>query len=218
MNHLGKLVNFLELMGYDEVRLPKGVRKLKNDKRKLLDNLKQEVLKCKKCDLHKTRHNVVFGDGDFNANLMLVGEAPGEQEDLTGNPFVGRAGHLLDRFLNIYGISRHDIYISNILKCRPPHNRNPEPKEIIACFPYLKKQIEIIEPKVILCLGAFSTRTLLNLPEKTAVSKVRGKPQNVNGITIIPTFHPAYLLRNRLGEPKFQRDLELALRLSGLLK
>lgn len=189
--------------------------------KRTLEELKKEVLNCCKCRLCKTRTNVVFGEGDPKARLMLVGEAPGEQEDLQGRPFVGRAGQLLTKFLNLYGISRNKVYITNIVKCRPPGNRNPALDEIRTCYPYLEEQIKLISPKVILCLGAFSTRTILNLPENTPISRVRGKEQEAEvagvKVKVIPTFHPAYLLRNRKGEPEFQRDLERALKLAGLL-
>lgn len=223
MNELKRYLNFLKLIGYDEIRVKRGGEPMDEEKKRVnsteeLERLKEEVLKCCKCRLCKTRTNVVFGEGNPETNLMFVGEAPGEQEDLQGRPFVGRAGHLLTRFLNLYDVSRDKIYITNIVKCRPPHNRNPEPDEIKACHPYLKRQIELIKPSVIICLGAFATRTILNLPEKTPISRVRGKKQKLGDVVVVPTFHPAYLLRNRGGETEFQKDLELALRLSGFLK
>ena len=188
---------------------------------KELERLEKEAKECCRCRLCKTRTNVVFGEGDPQTNLMFVGEAPGEQEDLQGRPFVGRAGQLLTRFLNLYGVKRERVYITNVVKCRPPNNRNPAPDEISTCYPFLEKQIELISPKVILCLGAFAARTILNLPEKTPISRIRGKEQKVRfgdrEIYVIPTFHPAYLLRNRRGEPEFQKDLENALRLAGLI-
>ncbi len=224
MERVKKFVEFLNLLGYDEVKIPEvpGAEVMESvDPVSELKKLEEEAKKCCKCRLCKTRTNVVFGEGDPRTNLMFVGEAPGEQEDLQGRPFVGRAGQLLTRFLNLYGISRDKIYITNVVKCRPPGNRNPAPDEIAACYPFLEKQIEFISPKVILCLGAFAARTILNLPEKTPISKIRGKEQKitVNGkeIVVIPTFHPAYLLRNRRGEPEFQKDLENALRTAGLI-
>ena len=221
MSELKKYLDFLKLIGFDEIRL-KEVGEVVTEKENLqeeLGALKEEVLKCCKCRLCEKRTNVVFGEGDPKTNLMFVGEAPGEQEDLQGRPFVGRAGQLLTKFLNLFGVPRERVYITNIVKCRPPGNRNPLPDEISSCYPFLEKQIELISPDVILCLGAFSTRTILNLPERAAISKLRGKPQKVKigekEITVIPTFHPAYLLRNRRGEPEFQKDLEMALRLAG---
>ena len=221
MSELKKYLDFLKLIGFDEIRL-KEVGEVVTEKENLqeeLGALKEEVLKCCKCRLCEKRTNVVFGEGDPKTNLMFVGEAPGEQEDLQGRPFVGRAGQLLTKFLNLFGVPRERVYITNIVKCRPLGNRNPLPDEISSCYPFLEKQIELISPDVILCLGAFSTRTILNLPERAAISKLRGKPQKVKigekEITVIPTFHPAYLLRNRRGEPEFQKDLEMALRLAG---
>ena len=223
MNELQRFLKFLEFIGYDEVRVDRGVNPMIEDRKESnpieeLEKLKEEVLRCCKCRLCKTRTTVVFGEGDLTTNLMFVGEAPGEQEDLQGRPFVGRAGQLLTRFLNLYGVSRDKVYITNIVKCRPPNNRNPASDEIQTCYPYLEKQIEFIKPKVILCLGGFAARTILNLPEKTPISKIRGKEQKLGNVIVIPTFHPAYLLRNRKGEPEFQKDLELALRLAGFIE
>jgi len=224
MTQLQKLIEFLELIGYEELRLSEGevAEQVNNSPIEELKKLEEEAKKCCKCRLCKTRTNVVFGDGDPTTNLMLVGEAPGEQEDLQGKPFVGRAGQLLNRFLNLYGVSRDKVYITNVVKCRPPNNRNPQPDEIAACYPFLEKQIELISPKVILCLGAFAARTILNLPEKTPISKIRGKEFKIEiggkEVIVIPTFHPAYLLRNKRGEPEFQKDLEKALRLAGFIK
>jgi len=214
-----KFVKFLELIGYREVRVPETDLPDKNDVnlKETLESLREKVEKCCKCRLCKTRTHVVFGEGNPETNLMLIGEAPGEQEDLQGRPFVGRAGQLLTKFLNLFGVSREEVYITNVVKCRPPGNRNPEIDEIRTCYPYLEEQIKLIKPEVILCLGAFSARTILNLPEKTPISGIRGTVQNVDNIKVIPTYHPAYLLRNRKGEQTFQKDLEKALRLSGLI-
>ncbi|WP_456456032.1 uracil-DNA glycosylase [Thermovibrio sp.] len=217
---LEKLINFLELLGYEEVRLGRE-GEMETDKLKELKELEEKAKNCCACRLCKTRKNVVFGEGDPQTNLMFVGEAPGEQEDIQGRPFVGRAGQLLNRFLNLYGVSRERVYITNVVKCRPPNNRNPEIDEIKSCYPFLERQIELIEPKVILCLGAFAARTILNLPEKTPISRIRGKEHKVEvkgkEVIVIPTFHPAYLLRNRKGESEFQKDLEKALKLAGFI-
>jgi len=223
LSEIEKFLKFLELIGYDEIPVMRseegeeGMNPIEE-----LERLRKEAEECCKCRLCKTRKNVVFGEGDPQTNLMFVGEAPGEQEDIQGRPFVGRAGQLLTKFLNLYGVSRNKVYITNVVKCRPPGNRNPAPDEIEACYPFLEKQIELISPEVILCLGAFAARTILNLPEKTPISKIRGKEFKVkfggSEITVIPTFHPAYLLRNRRGEPEFQRDLERALKIAGFLK
>ena len=223
MMQLRKAIEFLNLLGYDEVRIGEvNLAQKGKDVLSLLKKLEKEAKECCRCRLCKTRTNVVFGEGDPQTNLMFVGEAPGEQEDLQGRPFVGRAGQLLTKFLNLYGVSRDKVYITNVVKCRPPNNRNPAPDEIEACYPFLEKQIELIAPEVILCLGAFAARTILNLPEKTPISRIRGKEHRVKfgerEIVVIPTFHPAYLLRNRRGEPEFQKDLENALRIAGFIK
>ena len=159
-----------------------------------LDTLKQEVLSCTKCGLYKTRKNVVFGAGSPKAKLMFVGEAPGMQEDLQGLPFVGRSGALLTKIIESIGLTRGGVYIANVLKCRPPENRNPSPAEIVTCEEYLVKQIKLIKPAVLCALGKFAAQTLLRSTEP--ISNLRGKFYDYHGAKLIPTFHPAYLLRN----------------------
>lgn len=159
-----------------------------------LRSLAKRVASCKRCDLHKTRHNVVFGSGSPTAKLMFIGEAPGQDEDLQGLPFVGRAGGLLTKIIEAMGLKREDVYIANILKCRPPNNRAPLPTEILECEENVKRQVEIIKPKVICTLGKFASQTLLRTV--TPISALRGRFQEYNGIKVMPTFHPAYLLRN----------------------
>ena len=159
-----------------------------------LEGLKGEVGACVKCELSKTRTRVVFGSGNSKARLMFVGEAPGRDEDLQGLPFVGRAGQLLTKIIESIGLKREDVYIANILKCRPPNNRNPYPTEILACEGYLLKQIECIKPKVICALGKFAAQALLRSAEP--ISRLRGKFFDYHGSKLIPTYHPAYLLRN----------------------
>lgn len=159
-----------------------------------LSLLKNEACRCQKCPLGKMRKNVVFGSGDINAKLMFVGEAPGHDEDIQGLPFVGEAGILLTKIIEAMGIRREDVYICNILKCRPPQNRNPLPEEISMCIDYLYKQIDEIKPKVICGLGKFSSQTLLNI--QTPISKLRGNWHEYRGMKFMPTYHPAYLLRN----------------------
>lgn len=159
-----------------------------------LEGLKKEVLKCSRCGLAKTRLNVVFGSGDPKASLMFVGEAPGADEDLQGLPFVGRAGQLLTKIIEAMGLKRGDVYIANILKCRPPNNREPLPEEIMACQDNVARQIDLIRPKAICTLGKFASQTLLKTT--TSISALRGNFQDYNGIKVMPTFHPAYLLRN----------------------
>jgi len=160
-----------------------------------LETLKAMVSKCRKCPLGNLRKNAVFGEGNPAADLMFIGEAPGSEEDLQGKPFVGRAGQLLtDIVTKGMKLRRDDVFIANILKCRPPENRNPLPEEINCCEPYLLKQIEFIKPKVICTLGNFAAQTLLKTRE--GITKIRGRFFDYRGIKLMPTFHPAYLLRN----------------------
>ena len=154
----------------------------------------EAIKDCHRCPLSETRTHFVFGDGNENANLMLVGEAPGREEDLTGVPFVGRAGQLLNKILEAIHFKREDVYIANIVKCRPPNNRDPLPSEVEKCEPYLKKQIEIIKPKIILALGRIAGQTLLRT--NASLTTLRGKVHNYHGIKLIVTYHPAALLRN----------------------
>ena len=160
------------------------------------ESLEQEVSVCVKCTLSTTRTQTVFGVGNPHAEWMLVGEAPGSEEDLRGEPFVGRAGKLLDKMLAAIGLDRSTVYIANIIKCRPPQNRNPHPVEVTSCIPYLHRQIQHIQPKLILALGAVAASNLLST--QTAVGKLRGKQHYLpgSGIPVIVTYHPAYLLRS----------------------
>jgi len=156
--------------------------------------LREELGDCTRCKLHSTRSNIVYGVGDPCAELMFVGEAPGRDEDQQGVPFVGRAGQLLTKIIEAIDLRREDVYIANVIKCRPPKNRNPEPDEIETCQPYLFAQIDVIQPKVVVALGAFAVKTLLQSDE--AISKLRGRTFDYRGAKLIPTFHPAYLLRS----------------------
>jgi len=156
--------------------------------------LKEKALECSECVLCESRRNVVFGEGSSSASLMFIGEAPGMEEDIQGKPFVGKAGALLTKIIQAINLTREDVYIANCLKCRPPQNRNPLPSEIIACREFFMKQIEIISPKVICCLGKFASQTLLMSDE--SITRLRGRFHNYEGIKVMPTFHPAYLLRN----------------------
>jgi DNA polymerase len=169
-------------------------------------SLKNEALNCRACPLHKTRRNVVFGDGDPGAKLVFVGEAPGYDEDLQGLPFVGQAGKLLTKMIEAMGLSRDRVYICNVLKCRPPENRQPQPEEVTACKGYLSRQIEIISPKVICCLGRHAACALLETEEP--ISKIRGKEIDFKGVILVPTFHPAYLLRNPSAKKEAWEDLK----------
>ena len=159
-----------------------------------LSLVKNSVSHCQKCPLGNMRKNIVFGSGDINAKLMFVGEAPGHEEDIQGMPFVGEAGVLLTKIIQAMGIKREDVYICNILKCRPPQNRNPLPEEILMCMDYLYAQIDSVKPKVICGLGKFASQTLLKT--EIPISRLRGSWHEYRGIKFMPTYHPAYLLRN----------------------
>lgn len=165
-----------------------------------LEQLNKMISNCTKCALHKGRTNFVFGSGNPNADVMVVGEGPGAEEDKQGLPFVGRAGQLLTDILKAIKFSREEVYIANIVKCRPPNNRVPFPDEMDACLPYLNKQIELIKPKLILCLGLTAAKGLLK--KKESLTALRGQIFDYNGIKVMVTFHPAALLRN----PNWKKD------------
>lgn len=181
-----------------------------DEKKSKLEELKSKCMSCTKCELYKTATNLVFSDGDYNSMLVFVGEAPGEDEDLQGKPFVGRAGKLLTNVLEEYGIKRENVYICNVLKHRPPNNRNPLPEEIAVCSPYLIEQLKIINPKLIVSLGNFSTKFLLNTQE--GISKLRGiLKKSILGYDILPTYHPAAVLRNMGLINDFKNDIKKAI-------
>src|SRR5215813_12959260 len=159
-----------------------------------LESIRAEIGDCQRCKLAPRRTNIVFGSGNPNADLVFVGEAPGFDEDQQGLPFVGRAGQLLTKIIESINLKREDVYICNVLKCRPPDNRNPEPDEVAACNPFLKKQLATIRPKIVCCLGTFAAQTVLQTA--APISKLRGKFFDMDGMRIIATFHPAYLLRS----------------------
>jgi uracil-DNA glycosylase len=159
-----------------------------------LKDVRKELGECKRCKLHRTRRTIVFGEGNEKATLMFIGEGPGYDEDVQGKPFVGRAGQLLTKIIESINLSREEVYIANIVKCRPPQNRNPEPDEIQSCNPFLAKQISAIQPKIICALGTFSAQTLLKTDAK--ITALRGKLYDLEGTKVIPTYHPAFLLRN----------------------
>ena len=172
-----------------------------------LDSFNNQINQCQKCSLGGTRNNFVFGVGDPNASLLLVGEAPGEQEDIKGEPFVGRAGKLLDKILQAIGRSREkDVYICNVLKCRPPKNRDPLPNEVNECEPYLLHQINLIKPKLIVALGRVAGMTLLNVDN--SLKSMRGVIHDYNGTQLIVTYHPAALLRNSNWKPEAWKDFK----------
>jgi uracil-DNA glycosylase len=159
-----------------------------------LTALEAAAKQCTECRLHRGRTHVVFGVGNPSAELMFVGEAPGRDEDLQGEPFVGRAGQLLTRIIEAIGMKRQDVYIANVIKCRPPNNRNPEEDEIARCEPYLIRQIALVKPRLIVALGTFAAQSLLKT--KLPISQLRGRFHTYQGVKLMPTFHPAFLLRN----------------------
>jgi DNA polymerase len=212
MKALDFYISLEKEFGIDEQFLG-AVDAVKNVAEKAPDNLaalKKEVLNCRMCDLYKTRRNVVFGSGSPKAKLMFVGEAPGEEEDIQGLPFVGKAGQLLTKIIEAMKLKREDVYIANVLKCRPPNNRAPLPTEILACEENMRRQVEFIRPKVICTLGKFASQTLLKT--QTPISALRGKFQDYNGIKVMPTFHPAYLLRNPNDKKLVWEDMKKVLK------
>src|SRR5882724_4561803 len=173
-----------------------------------LDAIRADIGECMRCKLCKMgRKHIVFGVGNPNADLMFVGEAPGRDEDLQGYPFVGRAGQLLTKIIEAISLKREDVYIANVIKCRPPENRNPEPDEVETCEPFLFRQIDIVKPKVIVALGKFGAQTLLRTLDP--ISRLRGRVFDYRGAKLIPTFHPAYLLRNPASKREVWEDMKL---------
>ena len=176
-----------------------------------IDSVREELGECTRCGLCSTRKTIVFGKGNPQASLVFVGEAPGRDEDVAGEPFVGEAGQLLTRIIQSIKLRREDVYICNVLKCRPPKNQDPKPEEIEACFPFLKKQVEVIRPRLICALGKFAAQTLLGTTER--ISKLRGKIFEFQHIKLVPTFHPASLLRNPEWKREVWQDMQLIQRL-----
>jgi len=209
----GRRELFLQEMGLGPVWRARGVPA---DAPSLVDaggmgwaELKAVVAGCTACELHKTRTQGVFGVGDENADWLFIGEAPGADEDAQGEPFVGQAGKLLDNMLKSIGLKRGDnVYIANVVKSRPPNNRNPLPDEIAACMPYLRRQIELIQPKLIITLGKIASEALLG--REATIASLRGKVHAYQGIPLIVTYHPAYLLRTLQDKARAWEDLCLA--------
>jgi len=195
---ISDLKTYLEyLKGMGIVSLPSSGMKPEKPTRSqvlTLNEVRKELGDCKRCKLHRTRRTIVFGEGNEKATLMFIGEGPGYDEDVQGRPFVGKAGQLLTKIIQSINLQREDVYIANIIKCRPPQNRNPETDEIQSCNPFLQKQIQVIQPKIICALGTFSAHTLLKT--ETKITALRGKFYDLEGIKVIPTYHPAFLLRN----------------------
>ncbi|SNB44897.1 uracil-DNA glycosylase family protein [Geobacter sp. DSM 9736] len=178
-----------------------------------LCSIRSDLGECGRCGLGATRTNLVFGVGNPDARLVFVGEAPGRDEDFQGEPFVGEAGQLLTKIIQAMGFSREEVYICNVLKCRPPQNRNPQPPEIEACEPFLLRQLKAISPEAVICLGTFAAQTLLRTKEP--ISRLRGKFHNYHGIPLMPTFHPAFLLRNPAMKREVWSDVQQVMKLLG---
>ncbi len=170
---------------------------------------------CTRCKLHKSRKNIVFGVGDPRAKLVFVGEGPGADEDTQGEPFVGKAGQLLTKMIEAMGYQRSEVYIANVVKCRPPNNRDPEPDEVAACEPFLVQQLGAISPEVIVTLGKHAAQTILRDPQ-SSITKLRGKWREYQGIKVMPTFHPSYLLRDPTQKKWVWQDLQEVMKLLGV--
>ena len=187
--------NYLEYqvnLGFREVMLLEKPGTIISDTS--LEAVRSELGECTRCPLHKARRNIVFGEGNPHARLMFVGEGPGADEDRQGRPFVGRAGQLLTRMIQAMGLDRADVYIANIVKCRPPENRDPQPLEIRTCFPFLERQINSVAPEVIVALGRVAACTILGI--KDSMTNLRGEFRDRDGIPVMPTYHPSFLLRS----------------------
>jgi uracil-DNA glycosylase len=176
--------------------------------------IRDDLGECTRCKLHSTRNEIVFGDGNPKAQLVFIGEGPGADEDAQGLPFVGRAGKLLTQMVEAMGLQRRDVYICNVVKCRPPGNRQPEPDEVAACSPFLFRQLDSIQPKVIVCLGATAFQTLLQT--NRSISHYRGQWLDYRGYKMLPTYHPAYLLRNPAAKADVWKDLQKVMAELGL--
>ena len=188
-----------------------SLKRIENDS---LLKIREDIGDCTRCKLHKKRKHIVFADGNPNADLVFVGEGPGADEDATGIPFVGRAGKLLTQMIEAMGLQRKDVYICNVVKCRPPENRQPEPDEVTTCSPYLVRQLEVVNPKVIVCLGATAAQTILETTQ--GISRFRGQWQDFRGKKLLATYHPAYLLRNPAAKADVWKDLQKVMAELGL--
>ena len=206
---------YLQTMGIDiYVARKEAVGENSTDTQPVQDvwvQLQAEVAGCKRCGLHQGRTQTVFGVGNRKADWLIIGEAPGAEEDRQGEPFVGRAGKLLNAMLRAIGLQRDQVYIANILKCRPPNNRDPKPEEVSCCEGYLQRQIALIEPKIILAVGRIAAQNLLKVD--TPIGKMRGNRYEYGDIPVVVTYHPAYLLRSPGQKRKSWQDLQLAMKI-----
>ncbi len=208
-------LRYLFEIGLEEIAIP-SFRKMreKREKEEILKKLYDNWKNCTKCKLHQWRTNIVFGQGNPTSKVVFIGEGPGEEEDKQGLPFVGRAGKLLNLMIKSIGLTRDDVFITNIIKCRPPKNRDPEKDEIIACSPLLQKQLEIINPEIIVTLGKPAITALSG--EKLAITKIRGRLMLINGRKVLPTYHPAFLLRNPVKKREAWEDFKTLKKLLGI--
>lgn len=223
---LAEVRNALEFMaecgctGFDT---PVDVERLQNlgrtrfatEDKETLEGIRSDLGDCRRCSLCRSRTNIVFGTGNPDARLVFVGEGPGHDEDITGEPFVGRAGRLLDRIISAMKLSRGAVYICNIVKCRPPENRNPLPDEIESCIPFLERQIDAVAPEFICTLGAVATRALMRTD--APVSRLRGRFHDYRGIRVMPTYHPAFLLRYPEKKRETWEDIKMLMGLMGMI-
>lgn len=220
MSELGKKETSVDDYSSNKVQQPDTVLKKVSSINEYIaesfDELKQIVASCTLCELHRTRTQTVFGVGHPAADWLIIGEAPGADEDRKGEPFVGRAGQLLTNMLRAIGLAREEVFIANILKCRPPNNRDPQQHEVASCRPYLRQQIEFIQPKIILVVGRIAAQSLLKTD--TPIGRMRGKRYTYEDtqIPVVATYHPAYLLRSPLQKRKAWEDLKFALEIKEL--
>jgi DNA polymerase len=199
------------LKSYLEELRDSGVEDLEFERKETLAEIRANLGDCRRCTLCESREKIVFGTGSQNARVLFVGEAPGRDEDLQGEPFVGEAGQLLTKMIIAMGYERSEVYICNVLKCRPPENRNPSAEEINQCSPFLLRQVKAVAPKAIVALGTFSAQTLLG--SKEPISRLRGKFHDYHGIPLMPTFHPAFLLRSPEKKREVWADLQQVMKL-----
>jgi DNA polymerase len=207
---LKRVISYMRLKESDPLAMVNAPADTVDVNTPTLQDIRQELGDCHRCPLCQKRTHIVFGEGNPQARLAFVGEAPGADEDMQGRPFVGKAGQLLTKIIQAMGLTRQDVYICNILKCRPPGNRNPKPDEITTCEPFLVKQLQVIQPKVICALGTFAAHTLLKT--EVPITILRGRFHTYQGIHLMPTYHPAYLLRNPGAKKQVWEDMQMIMK------
>ena len=207
---LKRVISYMRLKESDPLAMVNAPADTVDVNTPTLQDIRQELGDCHRCPLCQKRTHIVFGEGNPQARLAFVGEAPGADEDMQGRPFVGKAGQLLTKIIQAMGLTRQDVYICNILKCRPPGNRNPKPDEITTCEPFLVKQLQVIQPKVICALGTFAAHTLLKT--EVPITVLRGRFHTYQGIHLMPTYHPAYLLRNPGAKKQVWEDMQMIMK------